>query len=308
MNDFLQVAQCLKKVISVEYTKSYPDIRGDEVAKASKNGAVVFDTIDTVFSELSRRPGPGDGSASGGDKPYHLIEVDEDDRYLECSNSVRQSIKICDFLSQDKSTKFNTLESNRLKDAIKKREKICAEKAYESRYAKKELMKLLDNLETTMGLIQGYARQYLSATLIQLETQADIYDKEVNLGGKFIPAVKNYFKQMFTRVKADPNPGSIRGITDAYSALTRNGRINQAEVSKLNAQMINQSLHAFTDHMKTRREQLEELRALTPVLGKIVRMLDGEIPEPSAAGAKPAQGEGRMAFMTNKLRGMFRKK
>lgn len=310
MNEIELILQSVKKAITSEYTKSYPDVKEEEVVSKSKRGKLVFETIDQTCTRLlSAQAQAGKKRLESAPSPdlFQLIHMNEDDRFYELSNSVNKTSQICEYLFLNQRDTMDATQRNRIVELLKKRERECAEKGYESRNAKIELMKLMNTLESTMTLVEKYTKKYLDATYQQMECQKSVFAREVEMGGEFVGSARDYFKSIFHNLKNGIKTDSIRHIYQAYAALKSGGNVNPKDLGALNEKLIEHSLQSFSEHLNNRKKQLNDLQTLIPILEQTVQLFDAN-GGPAAVGnaSSPPPPMSRMAYMTSKLKSLFR--
>lgn len=298
MNDFTAVADTIKQAIAKSYSKNNSGISPEEAKERSKRGALVFDTIDEVFSEFAG--GNGDSNA-----PLHLMCVDEDERFTDCRNSNKSTRRMAEYLSMVKDSGFTVLDKSSMLQVLNKREQSLAEYGYEARNAKTEMVRMMDNLDKALTQVQNQVEKYMKCTHKQLEMQNSILKKEAELGEKTVPAIQQKFKKLLANANELNKPGSVKSIADMYSILQQKERVTKQDIASLNGQMIQHSVESFSEHIQNRQKQIEEINQLLPVLAKVIGGVTGEeIPTEKPTKPNDKQGSGMVKYFS-KVRSIF---
>lgn len=302
MNDFKAVSDSVKQAISIAYSKLNENIPPESAKEKSRRGALVFDTIDQIFHQHNS---DSHRTASHSSTPFHLMCIDEDERFSDCRNANKSTRRMAEFLSQEKDSGFSVLDKSNMISVLNKREQSLAEYGYEARNAKTEMVRMMDNLEKAITQVQNQVEKFMTCTQKQLEMQNSILKKETELGEKSVPLIQNRFKKLLTNTKELANPNSIKSITNMYSILQEKEKVTKQEIAALNGQMIQHSIDAFQSHIQKRQQQIEEINQLMPVLNEILEKMTGESPSPSNKGGTNGESSNRMAKFLNNVKNFF---
>lgn len=298
MSDFQTAADIIKQAISMAYSKYHANISPEKAKENSKRGALVFDTIDQIFHKHN-------GSAGGSSAPFHLMCIDEDERYSDCRNSNKSARRMAEFLSQEKDSGFTVLDKSSMFSILNKREQTLAEYGYEARNAKTELVRMMDNLEKAITQVQNQVEKYMNCTHKQLEMQNSILKKETELGEKAVPLIQNRFKSLLSNTQELQKPNSVKSIVDMYSILQQQEKVTKQDIASLNGKMIQHSIDTFHQHVQKRQQQIAEIDQLMPVLNKVIKAVSGEDPVSNGTDSTISGSTNRMVKFLNNVKNIF---
>lgn len=274
------VADSIKQSLIDEYLKHNPHVQRTDVIAQLIHGDWVIDNISNIIRELFKEREIQNSFQQ--EQILKEIEMESDDRYRACQQSVKNSRRIIDFLFQSAYASFGLKEKNDHLSFLTQQEARCARVIAQHYKTKKTILEIMAETNPAIPQLKGTMLDYFGTLHQQLDHQFKIYDREVVLNNEFSQysqdLIKDHFKQIQEKIKDSKKKQQLlTHIVKAYQTLRQNGFFEIENASSLSIDRFNQMLLDFDDRMTKQREELEEIQKIVQALEKVVDYLEASL-------------------------------
>ncbi|HOE10273.1 MAG TPA: hypothetical protein PLQ35_07285 [bacterium] len=266
-----QVQDLLKEELIDDFLQRNPGVSRSQVILRFKNGKPVFDTIDAVMASTPVR-------VSEHEKKELLrkqMEIKDDERYKVCTESVRNSKQVVDFLFSCSFVPFGLSEKNEHLNALKHAENIVVDRTHSKFNVKKEFLEMMSSdTRPNRTRIRDIMVLYFRAVLDQLKSQSDIFQREFDLGTMLNTYSRDFMKSKASSVKADMDSATRRTVASVYMMAKKLAGQTAPKPETITVAALEGSLAEMEMVLDRRRVQIQELKQVVELLEKLVNKME----------------------------------
>ncbi len=304
------IAEKMKNAVVREYIKSHPGTRQEEVFAQYVNGKWVVQSVTKILGDIFKNHEIR--NAFSQQKLLEELDVEGDDRYRTCQDSVHNSKRIVDFLFQSRHTAFGLSERTGHLNFLSKEERFCAEAIYQYCKNIKEIIDMMAEEKPLYKKMRLHVRVHFDTLQRQLKSQLNIFDREVTLNNEFSKFsqgfIESHYNELKSKIKSSEKKKLlIDKVSKVYQILKKNGVVQIDGADKFTVDQLRKTLQELDQDMITRRMELDLIQKVIAALEKIVAVLEGsqkERPISKPPNEKTSGSSHRMAF-GNRLSKMF---
>lgn len=302
------VVESIKQSLISEYLKKYPQVKRSDVIAQFIQGEWVIKSISSILQDMFQQREIRD--AFQQEQILKEIEMESDDRYRACQQSIKNSKRIIDFLFQSTYAEFGLNEKNENNNYLNRQERLCAESISNHYKHKKHILEYMTEPQPAMTQLKIKMLDYFDTLHKQLDYQYKIFDREIVINNEFSKYSQNLIKEHFKNVQTKLKDSTkkqllVNHIVKAYQTLKQSGYVQFDNGSSVSIDKFKQILNDFDNQMSKKREALESIQKIIQALEIVVGYLEvsvgkeKSIPEEEKPQPTPEKSSSlRMAFTT----------
>ena len=279
-DQYSYVAEQLKESIIQDYLKKHPDVSRADIVTKTVNGRVIVETVTNAFSRVSERAKQEKFSSPGDKKALEMLNEEADERYQRMQESVSSCRSMVDWLFDWQFSGFDEEKKQTNSAFLDAKEEQIDRRSIDLLYVKKKFADAMQSKsKAPQSVIKVMTLEYVNCLLDQLKAQADIYNKEIELGGFFSSSVKRFIADNIDALEnSDEKILKYVGMTVAFlqKNIIKGVHVSGEEDHK----KLSESLDRLDEQLRYRREQYEQIKNLIQVIEKMIAALQDDSFDP----------------------------